>query len=77
MRGLIPRMPPYPSLWRFVPAALVTQSKAMQFLPACVRAREVRWRGITYTIDSKQGIRMREYEPYEAAKRREATRSIL
>src|SRR5205823_12365011 len=63
MRRRLERVPAYPTIWKLIPAAFIAQVISMHFLWACVKARRVDWRGVTYAL-APGSVRLLEYRPY-------------
>src|SRR5438874_4331448 len=44
-------VPPYPPIWKLIPAIILAQSISMRHLVKCITAPSVDWRGVTYALE--------------------------
>ena len=71
-------VPPYPPIWKLIPAIILAQSISMRHLVKCITAPSVDWRGVTYALEGGGRVRLMEYRPYSGAERwKEASRSVV
>lgn len=77
MRERLGHVPPYAPVWKLVPAIAIAQSLSMRYLWKCIWARQIDWRGVTYSIDREAGLRLEQYRPYLPMPSQAASRSVL